>query len=219
MDFLTATGNAGLITTINGIPVSDLVLGVSAFPTPNVAFPAVNADNFNLGSVASADGQPYFECTFAQPVTTVFLIENGGNDSGMVQGYDAAGNRMGTAVAFTTADYLRTEYRSGNNQVVAGLIVRLTAPVHAIRVLPPASGALGFDPLSISAVPAAAPPVASLQWQWNPVAGELGVGMGRGQLGAARYGRTRRGMVRCFADGHQPLRGDPGRAAAVLPAA
>ena len=167
LDRITATGNAGMITAINNVPVGKLLLGVTVFPTPDVVFPAVNADDFDLSSVGSADGQPYFECTFERPVMTIFIIESGGNDSGFMQGYDAAGNPMGPIVSFTTDDYLKTDYRSGNNQIVAGLAVRMIAPVHGIRVLPPTAGAMGFDPISISGLSGP-----QLEWQWDSNAGK-----------------------------------------------
>ena len=132
----------------------------------------MNADDFDLSSIASADNQPYFECSFAHPVTSVFFLESGANDSGFMQAYDAEGNRLGARVGFTLSDYLVTEYRSGNNQVVGGLVVHLTGPVTAIRVTPPTSGVLGFDPLSISAVSTEQPPAApTLGWQRDPVSG------------------------------------------------
>ena len=168
IDNMTATGNAGMITSINEIPVSELLLGATVFPNPNAVFPAVNADDFDLNSVASADGQPYFESLFERPVTTIFMIESGANDSGFMQAYDAVGNRVGPRVAFTTASYLRTDYRTGNNQFAGGLVVRMVAPVYGVRVLPPTTGALGFDPVSISAVSELLP---LLDWEWNAVAG------------------------------------------------
>jgi hypothetical protein len=149
---MTATGNAGLITTINDLPVSRLLLGVTQFPTPNEVFPAANADDFDLSSLGSADGQPYFECFFDQGVMAIFLMENGGNDSGFAQGLDAAGNPIGPIVGFTTSDFLRTSYLSGNNQAVAGLAVWMSAPVFGIRLSPPAGGTMGFDPISVSAL-------------------------------------------------------------------
>jgi hypothetical protein len=151
IDGMTATGNAGMITAINGIPVSGLLLGETVFPNPNDVYPAMNADNFDLSALGSADGQPYFECFFEQAVMTIFFIENGGNDSGFMQALDAAGNPVGPIVSFSTGDYLKTSYLSGNNQVVAGLAVWMAAPVFGVRVSPPIEVAMGFDPISISA--------------------------------------------------------------------
>ena len=152
---LTATANAGMITSINGIPVSDLLLGTTSFPTPpaQTAYPPRNADNFDLSLLCAGDGQPYIDFVFSQPVMSVFLIENGGNDSGFLQALDAAGNPFGDIVEFAPGDYLDTGYRSGNNQVVAGLAVWLTAPANGLRLLPPTAGTLGFDPTSVSASP------------------------------------------------------------------
>lgn len=150
---LTATGDAGLITTIDGLPVSELVSGTTTFPNPPTFadFPARNADDFDLGLIGSADNQPFFDCAFGQPVMGVFLIENGGNDSGLMQALDAEGNPVGNILAFTNSDFLPTPYRSGNNQIVAGLTAWMTAAVYGIRVLPSTNGTMGFDPISISA--------------------------------------------------------------------
>ena len=150
---LTATGDAGLITAINGLPVSELLPGITTFPNPPAfaEYPARNADDFDLGLIGSADNQPFFDCSFGQPVMGVFLIENGGNDNGLMQALDADGNPVGNIVTFTNSDFLTTQYRSGNNQLVAGLAAWMTAAVYGIRVLPPANGTLGFDPISISA--------------------------------------------------------------------
>ena len=150
---LTATGDAGLITAINGLPVSELLPGITTFPDPPAfaEYPARNADNFDLGLIGSADNQPFFDCSFGQPVMGVFLIESGGNDNGLMQALDADGNPVGNIVTFTNSDFLMTRYRSGNNQLVAGVAAWMTAAVYGIRVLPPANGTLGFDPISICA--------------------------------------------------------------------
>jgi hypothetical protein len=152
---LTATANAGMITSINGIPVSDLLLGTTSFPTPpaHTAYPPRNADNFDLSLLCAGDGQPYIDFVFNQPVMTVFLVENGGNDSGRMQALDAAGNPFGDIVDFTQSDFLNTGYLSGNSQVVAALAVSLTVPAYGLRLLPPTTGTLGFDPTSVSASP------------------------------------------------------------------
>jgi hypothetical protein len=167
---LTATGDAGMITTINGLPVSELLSGVTTFPNPPAfaEFPAGNADNFDLGLIGSADNQPFFDCSFGQPVMGVFLIESGGNDSGRLQALDVDGNPVGNIVPFTNSDFLSTRYRSGNNQPVAGLAVWMTAAFYGIRVLPLENGALGFDPTSISA--SLRP---RLELQGNPADGSL----------------------------------------------
>jgi len=164
IESMTATGNGGMITTINGIGVADLLLGMTVFRKPTTVFPAVNADNFDLNLVASADGQPYLDFTFARPVTTVFIVESGGNDGGFIHAYDAAGNRAGPTIAFTTDSYFRTIYRSGNNQIAAGFAVQAAAPVSSIRILPPTGGSLGIDPVSISGVPL---PLPVLLWSWD----------------------------------------------------
>ena len=171
---LTATGNGGMITSINGIPVSDLLLGVTSFPTPpgHAAYPPQNADNFDLSLLCAGDGQPYIDCRFNQPVMSVFFIENGGNDSGFMQALDAAGNPFGDLVEFGTDDFLNTGYLSGNSQVVAGLGVWFLAPAYGVRLLPPTAGTLGFDPTSVSASVSASPGP-RLELRSDPAGGSL----------------------------------------------
>jgi dienelactone hydrolase len=167
IDGMTATGNSGLITSINGISVNELKLGQTTFPNPptHAHFPAQNADNFDLSQVGSADDQPYFDVWFGQEVMAIFLIENHGNDSGFVQGLDAAGQPVGAAVGFTTSDYFQSIYRTANNQIASGLFVWTEAPVYGIRVTPPSGGLMGFDPVSVSGLleaPAPPPPSSTL---------------------------------------------------------
>ena len=151
---MTATGNSGFITSIHGVPVSELRLGVTAFPNaPKYAeYPAVNGDNFDLSLLASGDDQPYIDIHFGQEVMAAFLIENGGNDSGFMRGLDAAGNPVGATLSFSTSDYLPTSYRTGNNQIASGLFVWMESAVYGIRITPPNGGTMGFDPVSVSAV-------------------------------------------------------------------
>ena len=105
-----------------------------------------------MNLLASADGQPYFEVYFGQAVMAMLLIENGGNDGGFMQGLDAAGNLVGPMVSFSTSDYLQTSYRTGGNQIAAGLFVWMQVPVFGVRVTPPSGGTMGFDPISVSAM-------------------------------------------------------------------
>ena len=147
----------GMIQSINGIDVNDLVLGTTVFPNPpahsDARYHADKADNFDLSNGASGDNQPYFETFFAIPVTTIFLIENNGNDSGYFQCLDAEGNPIGEPVAFTQhVDYLKTDYRFFLNQQASGIMFVPPQPVYGIRIIKPDDGALGFDALSISAI-------------------------------------------------------------------
>ena len=145
---MTATGNAGQITAIDGIPVSALQLGTTISPNPPKfpTSPASYADNFNLNLVASGDDQPYVEVVFGQGVIGVYLIENHGNDSGFMQALDVAGNLVGPVVPFTTSDYLKTSYRTANNQIASGLSVGWRFRCSG-SVTPPSGGVMGVDPV------------------------------------------------------------------------
>jgi predicted esterase len=152
----------GMILSINGIDIRDLVLGTTTFPDPpkhtDPAYQADKADNFDLRNGASGDDQPYYETRFPVAVTTVFLIENNGNDSGYFQALDLEGQPVGPPAAFTqNVDYLKTAYRFFLNQQASGIMFVPPHPIHGIRIIKPDSGALGFDALSISGVPAPVP--------------------------------------------------------------
>ena len=151
---MEATGDKGLITSINDIAVEDLVLGTTTFPNDpkHSQYPPEGADNFDLDMIGSADDQPYFDTMFDQGVATVFLIENNGNDNGSVQALDESGAPVNSVLDFVKSDYLKTGYKTTNNQTASGLMLTTDSPVYGVRVLPPADGTLGFDPVSVSAV-------------------------------------------------------------------
>jgi len=169
LDNMTATGDAGMIMTINGISVNELLLGETTFPNPpkHPVFPASNADNFDLNLVGSADDQPYFRVMFNEPVMTVFVIENGGNDCGLMQALDASGQPVGPTVYYCSHADLPNTYLTGFGQPAAGLFVRMSAPVHGIQMSPLPGATMGFDPVSISGSPRP-----TLRWERNPVTGE-----------------------------------------------
>jgi hypothetical protein len=166
---MTATGDAGMITTINGISVNELLLGETTFPTPpeHPEFPASNADNFDLNLVGSADNQPYFKVMFREPVMTVFVIENGGNDCGLMQALNASGQPVGAMVYYCSHAELSNTYLTGFGQPAAGLFVRMSAPVYGIQLFPLPGFTMGFDPVSVSGSPRP-----TLRWERNPVTGE-----------------------------------------------
>ena len=89
-----------------------------------------------------------------------------------MQALNAAGNPFGDIVEFDPGSFLNTGYLSGNGQVVAGLAVCLTAPASGIRLLPPTTGTLGFDPTSVSASVSASPRP-RLELQSDPTDGSL----------------------------------------------
>ena len=148
----------GIILAINGIDVSELVEGVTVFPNPpkhaDPNYHADKADNFELSNGASGDDQPYFETIFSEPVTTIFLVENNGNDSGYFQALDQDGNDIGPMVPFTAHDdYLKTDYRFFLNQRASGIAFESPYPVYGLRIIKPDDGNLGFDAISVSGVP------------------------------------------------------------------
>jgi pimeloyl-ACP methyl ester carboxylesterase len=150
---------AGIILTINGIDVNDLVLGVTVFPNPpkhaDPDYHADKADNFELSNGASGDDQPYFETIFSGPVTTIFMVENNGNDSGYFQAIGQDGNDVGPMVPFTAhSDYLKTDYRFFLNQRASGIVFKPPYPVYGLRIIKPDDGNLGFDAISVSGIPA-----------------------------------------------------------------
>lgn len=171
MESMTATGDAGMITEINGIPVSALILGETSFPMiPKWAsHPPENADNFDLNLVASADDQPYFEVRFSQAVTVIYLFDHSGNDEGAVQALDAAGDPIGDSVSFDPSSFWISPYQTGFPQIAAGMVIRMTEPVFGIRVFAPEAGVMGFDPVSVSG---RVPPASYLlKWERDPDSG------------------------------------------------
>ena len=165
---LSATGDAGLILSINSIDVTELTLGSMHFPNPphHSLYPASNASNFDLNLVASADEQPYCEILFDQPMMTVFVIENGGNDCGLMQALDAAGQPAGATVYYCSHAALQTTYLTGFGQPAGGFVVRMDSPAFGIRLLPLPGFVMGLDPVSVSG--SVRP---SLQWYRDPISG------------------------------------------------
>ncbi|MFZ2147271.1 MAG: LamG domain-containing protein [Sedimentisphaerales bacterium] len=125
IETMEATGDFGDILSINGIPVSDLIVGTTMFPDPPASEPqpAENADNFSLATAATADNQPYMQTMFGQAVTTIFIFEKSGNDNGSMQALDAMGDPVGNAVVFSPADFASTGYTGYGDQVAFGTVI------------------------------------------------------------------------------------------------
>jgi hypothetical protein len=134
-------------------PTATLVLGATTFAGPpmHAQFPPENADNFNLDAPASADDQAFMRTVFPVAVRTVFLLERGANDTGYIQALDAAGEPVGSKVAFSPDDFFDTGY-SFLNQKGGGLRIDARTPVFGIVIYPPDDGPLGVDPVSISGI-------------------------------------------------------------------
>jgi len=151
-----ATGDNGTIISINGVAVADLILGTTTFAgdPKHASFPPEDADNFDLSVGASADDQDYVQTVFTMPVTTIFVIEKGGNDTGYIQSLDENGNPLDEPVPFSPAEFKDTGIKGVQGQAVTAAVITLDVPVYGIRILPPDDKPLGFDPTSISGLAA-----------------------------------------------------------------
>ena len=156
VDTMEATGDNGTVLSINGKNVADLILGTTTFAGDPIHadFPPEDADNFDLSVGASADDQAYVQTMFAMPVTTIFIIEKGGNDTGYMQSLDEKGEPLDEPTPFLPADFKDTGLIGVQDQKVAAAVIALEVPVYGIRILPPDDKVLGFDPTSVSGVPA-----------------------------------------------------------------
>ena len=156
IDTMVATGDQGDILSINGIDVNDMISGTSMFPGDpwNSSYPAENADNFSLATLASSDDQPYMQTMFDQAVTTIFIAELRGDDSGYVQALDAMGDPIGGSVEFGPDDFNATGDKGAIDNAYA-LVIRSEIPIYGIQLTAvPGSSSLGLDPFCIAAVPA-----------------------------------------------------------------
>jgi len=156
VDTMEATGDNGTVLSINGNNVGDLILGTTTFAgdPKHALFPPEDADNFDLSVGASADDQAYVQTMFAIPVTTIFIIEKGGNDTGYMQSLDENGDPLDEPTPFLPTDFKDTGLTGVQDQKVAAAVIALEVPVYGFRILPPDDKALGFDPTSVSGVPA-----------------------------------------------------------------
>jgi hypothetical protein len=153
--YVVADGDLAVGTTTrwdNGTQVVD--------PAPPALNIGANADNFLFESVingrrdtniSSLDGLDYQETVFPFLVSTMFVLERGGNDNGTVQAILADGS-LGTALTLTGggAPYANTGVvvrdRNGNGQNAFGYVLTTDVPVKGLRIT-----ATGHDTLSISA--------------------------------------------------------------------
>ena len=154
VDGIEVTGDDGTVLSINGIEVSNLVLGTTTTDFEKFAdHPAADADDFDLGTYASLDDSNFINMVFAVPVTTIFIVERGGNDEGFIQPLDAAGNPVGGLQTFAKSDWHKPGAKI-NGQAAGAIVITSEVPISGIRILPPAGGKIGLDPASICAIPA-----------------------------------------------------------------
>jgi len=145
-----------MFISTGGTAVADLILGTMTFVSDpkHAQFPPADADNFELSIGASADDQDYVQTVFSEPVTTIFLVEKVGNDTGYIQTLGMNGEPLDEPTPFSPADFTITGLKGVQNQDVAVAAVTLDVPVYGIRILPPDDKSLGFDPTSVSGIPA-----------------------------------------------------------------
>ncbi len=149
-------GTLVAVLKINGNDAKDLILGTTTADFEKWPdHPAADADNLDLTTYASLDDSTVIQTVFAQPVTTIFIMERGANDSGFFQPIDADGNAIGGKVAFTKADFqLPDTGLKIAGQDAGGIAIEASGPIYGLQFLPPEGGLTGIDPASISAIPA-----------------------------------------------------------------
>jgi hypothetical protein len=154
MKSIVASGDNGDLISLDGIKVSNLVLGVSTSDATKMVedHPVPDADNFSLAVYASLDGGTYAQTLFAVPVTKVFLLERGGNDTTAIEVLDAKGEPISSPALFEKSDWFASRYET-SGQTTCGIAITSTVPIHGIRVLN-AIETMSVDPVSISGVPA-----------------------------------------------------------------
>ncbi len=144
------------VLKISGTDASVLIVGTTTTDFEKFAdHPAADADNLDLTTYGSLDDSTVIQTVFAQPVTTIFVMERGANDSGFFQALDADGNPTGEMVAFTAADFqLPDAGLKIVGQDAGGIEIRSDVPIGGLVILPPEGGVHSIDPASISAIPA-----------------------------------------------------------------
>ncbi|MHC4168793.1 MAG: LamG domain-containing protein [Planctomycetota bacterium] len=144
------------VLSINGIDASALIVGTTTTDfEKHAGHEAVHADNLDLTTYASLDDSTFVSTVFAQPVTTIFIMERGANDSGFFQALDTDGNPIGDQIPFTAADFqLPDADLKIVGQPAGGIAVTSDVPIGGLMILPPEGGVHSIDPASISAVPA-----------------------------------------------------------------
>jgi hypothetical protein len=86
---------------------------------------------------------------FARPVTTIFVLEKDGNDSGTLRPLDAQGLPIGGRINFAPADQSKWIFPVPGSWTVGGMVITSDVRVYGLEI-----GSAGIDPMSVSAVPA-----------------------------------------------------------------
>jgi len=100
---------------------------------------------------------------FSVPVSTIFIVEKDGNDSGRLQPVDAEGKPIGDPISFSSANF--SDAIPGVNadgDAMSGTAITAEVPIYGLEIW-----ATGLDPYSISAVPAPVAPPAELAHRWT----------------------------------------------------
>jgi len=150
------------VLKINDIDVRHLILGTTTadfekFPD----HPAADADNFDLTKYASLDEANVVQTWFGVPVTTIFILERGADDSGFFQALDKDGNPICDPLPFTEADWGVWPTPAGDLLEIDGqpagdiMVEAINVPIYGLQIFPPEDKPLGIDPASISAIQAA----------------------------------------------------------------
>lgn len=159
MTFGVDDANNVILTSINGISTDDLVLGVTT-GDPGVA--GVE-DDFILERPYGNDLDGLHLTMFSVPVTTIFIVEKDGNDSGKFQPVDAEGNPIGDPLSFNSDNFSDSiPGINGEGDDMSGTAITAEVPIYGIEIW-----ATGLDPYSISAVPAPVAPPAELVHKWT----------------------------------------------------
>ena len=148
------TGDDGMVLSINGIPAEELILGTTTTDFEKHAdHLAPDADDFDLGTYASLDDSSFILMSFPVPVDTVFIVERGANDLGLIQPLDAAGDPVGGVQAFAKDDWFKPGIKV-SGQDAGAIVVTSAVPISGIMVLPAEDALMGLDPASVSAIAA-----------------------------------------------------------------
>lgn len=140
--------------------VNDLILGTTTADFEKLPDqPAAYADNFDLITYASLNDSTFIQTIFSQPVSTIFILERGANDSGSFQPIDAFGNPIGGMLPFTPDDFgLRacpiSECEIAGQKAGFIAVEATNGPIHGLQIFPPRGKLHSIDPASISAIPA-----------------------------------------------------------------